>query len=138
MANVEQDKLIRTLQEEIKSKAAKLKDASGYVIQSNQNFNWYGIRYNILTMDKKKIGLVYGMLKSVYDASIAAFPDEDIVLDGNKLSALLSDMVHRYNVVDRKEQELHLKTLMDRATSLLSDDAKTADELAKLMKEIGL
>ena len=123
------DKAILDLKAEIEKKEAQLKSSESFKPQTNCILQLYGQSYNLHVVDKNTLMFLASVLDNMDKSTQALFPGEELIINGYPLQAWIIDVVQKYHVLNRKEEQKRLDTLKKRLLNILSTEKKTELEL---------
>lgn len=131
------DKMILELQAQVEEKKKLLRATERFSPKTNCNLSFTnGERYNLNVVDKPTCLMLIGRLKSWKDALASVLPAETLEIGGFSVDLWISDLVSRFNMLNRLIEGIRLVSLQEKLHNLLSLDTKVELEINDLKKQI--
>lgn len=123
------DKVILELKADIEKKEAQLKSSETFKPITNCMLQLFGQSYNLHVVDKNTLMFLASNLDNMEKSVQERFPGEELVINGYPVQAWITDVVQKYHVLNRKEEQKRLEALKKRLLNVLSAEKKTELEI---------
>ena len=130
------DATILELKKQIEVKKRALKSKERFQPKTSCILTLFGETFNIHTLSKQQMLLLFGQLKSIQTGISSLGETETVLINGYPLSEWIDDLQSRFFILNRKEEETKLKTLEDKLHNLLSLDKKVELEIESIKTQI--
>jgi hypothetical protein len=124
------DKKILDLKNVIDSKKSKLKPLK-FAPVTNCSIDLDGTRYNIHTLNPEALVFLLVKLNS-YALSMENLNIKSFTISGYSIYNWISDIKTKIEILSQKEEEINLKALESKLSTLLSNDKRTELELESI------
>ena len=138
MAVNKNDKKIKELQAVIATKKAALDGNTRFIPVTNclLRLPWMTNAANLNVLSKMELVYYASQLQTLQKTVEEFCPGEELHLDSWSIQTWLTDIRNRLFVLNRKNEEARLEALNKQLSSLLSNEAKVDDELAKILSSL--
>ena len=123
----ENDELIRQLQEKVKSKKESITEVLFKPV-TNCRLEIFGKEYNLHVCSVNDLKLLEVFLYSLNT--------EELILSNYRVGIWMDEINNKLNHLNYKIQKNDLEELQDKLNKLLSEEAKTSEELNKILKTL--